>query len=196
MNEIIHKIFKYSSVCSYCGSVWVHDSGLCQECYKVITNQYLSEMPTEAGTSFYHYSWNPNVSDLLSNHLHSLKGWQAAFKWKYYAYVMTLKYRAYLPKGRTIKVVFPPSRLGLKDHAYYFAFYTAYYLGGELVSLKREPTKGSKSQKAKSAIERQEISFYRDEIFSDRPASIDEDIWLFVDDVLTTGATYLAVKKH
>lgn len=108
---------------------------------------------------------------------------------------MTLRYQSQLPKGKAIKVVYPPSRSGAKDHAYYFALYTARYLGGELVPLKRDLVRGKLSQKKKEASERYEITFMRDEKFSVNPEDIEQDIWLFVDDVLTTGATYLAVKK-
>lgn len=195
MDEIINKIFKYCSVCSYCGSIWIQESGLCQDCYDLLTERYVYEPTDPLATAFYYYLWNPNISNLLSNHLHALKGWQVAFKWKHYAYLMSLRYRSYLPTGRAIKVVYPPSTTGKKDHAYCFAFYTAYYLGGELVSLKRDRTEVNRSQKKKTVSERYEIEFRRDEKFSVNSENIEQDVWLFVDDVLTTGATYLAVKK-
>lgn len=210
-----HQILRYLKACSYCGSLQITESGLCTECFHCLQRfhdapkEVLSQKdsspkkgkfgdgdrpPIESNRIQAYYSWKANESNMLSVHLKALKGASSAFAWTYYGVEMARKWRPHLPHQGQINIVYPRSRTLRPDHAHYFARAIGAVLGAPIFSLRHIQTK-RREQKKLSLQERSHLEFGLDEKISDLIKNCPDDIWIFVDDVYTTGATQEAVKK-
>lgn len=191
----LNKIFKLTKCCSYCGSLFPDLRGLCGECEWSLNSLQGVALADELETIYWLYTWVPEQSNLLSKHLHTLKGQYSGQQWSNYAYLMVERFRHMFPKGKKIVVTYPPSKSGRKDHAYYLAESVAKIMGAELFGSLQRVQKKTQDQKKKNVHQRREVEFRVPEKNSVCISERDDDIWLFVDDVLTTGATNQAVKK-
>lgn len=177
--------------CIGCGSLIVHQRGLCLNCENHILDNYLctqSEVTkiSESELRFrFIFHWIPGSSNLLSSYVYLLKSPLAEPLW--------YELSRFLVSRFSIKedVVFIPipSRKQRK-HSLYFASGLAQYFGGVVMPVLKIATPDSSEQKRKSKEERRKIRFTLNEEFTERLRLI--RMIVLVDDVITTGASYEA----
>lgn len=143
------------------------------------------------------FHWIPGQSDLLSTLILSLKNGGSKKAWHCYAQMMVSIYFVDLPANRKLIVVpAPPSKLGQKDHAYEWAFALAHLLGASLYTGLRK--KGGR-QRRRDRGDRALLQMEAVEINTSLSQDSTEAIWIFADDIVTTGSTahaaYLALGK-
>ncbi|WP_413289418.1 ComF family protein [Bdellovibrio sp. HCB337] len=141
------------------------------------------------------FHWIPGRQEVLSSLVMALKGQGSRELWSHYAEVFWRRKLIGLSKVSPILLIPSPSRAGEEDHAFYFAKALAELSGAELYPcLLRAATK---SQRRKSRSERFKLEMgwsakFTKEDFAKR--RIGKHI-VFVDDIVTTGATSRAAWK-
>jgi predicted amidophosphoribosyltransferase len=140
------------------------------------------------------YRWNPGQSDILSNLLLMLKQGHRRNEMNRLS-AMFFQVRLQLPlENRKIYVVpAPASREGARDHALIWAENLATMLNAELLPCLRK--ENQIHQRELSKEERAERAFSVDEKYSRYCEEVDTALWIFADDIYTTGATALAAHK-
>ncbi len=165
------------------------------------------------------FSWEPRQSDFLSAILLAIKGENHERLWQYFSEKFTQSFAVEeltqmrveaeeetnnIQQGRTFPflafqrrkiVLIPcPSKGKRPDHAYFFAHYLSKCLGGELRPLIHHPNGflNKTSQRNKEKKDRKSIKFERTAY--EEPDK-ENTIFVFVDDILTTGSTAIAAYK-
>ena len=138
------------------------------------------------------YSWVSGESDLLSYWLLSLKGGGRRKTWKWAAYKMLAGKFQELP-AHCVVVPAPPTKKGQKDHAYEWGKALAELIGADFAPCleKAHP----KSQKKASVMDRENMSLQLIENYSGLERVTKGTLWIFADDILTTGSTARAARK-
>lgn len=134
-----------------------------------------------------HYYWNPGESDILSSLVLSLKGDGNERAWRYYAEEFTKKLTVNLPTRRICIVPAPGKKPSKKDHAFLWGKALADSLGAGFLPCLEKVSTGS--QRGAGRGERALVEM---EAHVKSSMSVDfstETLWIFADDVLTTGAT-------
>lgn len=185
--------------CVGCGSLVVHDRGLCLLCENIILRNYFSVQSdttqlSSAGLPFrFLYHWIPASSDVLSCYIHLLKSPLSEPLWnelsRYYVTAQKTEQRLlFIPI---------PSRKNRK-HSLFFAQGLADKFGGQVLQALRICSQDIREQKQKSRAERQKIRFRVGEEFTELLYNAPRIV--LVDDVITTGASYEAaynvLKNH
>lgn len=169
--------------------------GLCEPCLEALNRlaklESIKVSPFQVRALL---TWMPGKSDLLSRLVLSLKKGSAQANWNYYAEIFSRNFAHELLGGRTIVIVPAPSRHpGKKDHAYRWGMALAQALGAEFYPhLKRN---SDQHQRGADRGERALIEMHLDENYTGTCRLSADPIWVFVDDVLTTGATARAAHK-
>lgn len=193
LNSVLNFKFGLSS-CLNCGSFLCSDSGFCQNCEREIGKRSLhgNEMLIHKnGIPVYRlYDWPVGASDAFSKLLLALKGPWGHRSWSHYAQEVFM----HLPVSDFPKefVVCPcPNFRGRHDHAYWFALHLAELLNcrfeDNLFEMRQSRKQRNLSKRARSS-RRIGIceKFSRNELGNNL---------LFVDDVVTTGATMTSAKR-
>ena len=138
------------------------------------------------------FHWKPGESDLLSNLILNLKGAGASMAWDFYAASFAQKYVPALPVGRRLRLVPAPSKTGGPDHATLFAQALARHCGAEFCPCLRKISQAS--QRGGSRGDRALIEMELVEKNTVMPEDWSEVLWIFVDDIVTTGSTARAAE--
>lgn len=192
MKANLNLIRKYLSCCLNCGSLIVDDGRLCRSCKGCLAKLkaprlIASSTPFNISTL---YRWTPGQSDLLSRLVLSLKGSQSRSAWRYYAQDFIRHYLADLASYQQICVVPAPSRNKSKDHATLWAEEIAQIIGARVVPCLQK-TKESQAAHQRGA-DRADRSLIEMEIVENNTKSVNlnlRTLWIFADDIVTTGAT-------
>lgn len=135
------------------------------------------------------YRWQPGQSDLLSRLILGLKGGGHSLAWRSYAEEMISQNISSLEQGRRIYVVPAPGRTAHhKDHAFEWGKAVAEHLGAQFLPCLSKVSLGTqrKADRGERALVRMEAHVKT----SDDPLlGSDRSLWIFADDVITTGAT-------
>lgn len=199
MKTILKQIHLSFSCCLHCGSFLSNESRLCKPCFDLLQSYQVSRFPNlinKNHRALFH--WVPGQSDLLSHLVLSLKGGGSKQAWHHYAKLMMGEYFKDLPEGRRIIVVpAPPSKNGHHDHAYEWGNALTHLLGAELYTGLRKAS-GAKQRRGDRG-ERALLRMEAVEINTRLSQDLTEAIWIFADDIVTTGSTahaaYLALGK-
>lgn len=138
------------------------------------------------------FEWTPSESDLLSYWLLSLKGGGRQDIWKHWAYRLVAERLNETPR-HCVVVPAPPSKLGEKDHAFEWAFALSQALGADFAPCLKKID--SRSQRRASLEGRLEVEFETIENSSGLDRVSSGTLWIFADDILTTGSTARAARK-
>lgn len=143
----------------------------------------------EAPYSIYSlYEWNPGQSDLLSSTFLALKQGQRREAWNHYAAGFVRKRMALnMSPSTKIRFVPAPSSSGQQDHALVYAEELARHFGGEVIPCLKKLKK--KTQRGGNRRQRQRLRLGLDEKYSEVSKDSTDTLWVFVDDILTTGST-------
>lgn len=176
--------------CVGCGSLVVHNRGLCLSCEYELIDQ-LSVSPsefsvTESGLRFrFLFRWVPGESKTLSRYVHLLKSPLAEPIW----WELARYYSHSLSDQENIVFVPIPSRKNRK-HSLYFAQALAQKFAGKTAPALQIKDTDTREQKRKNKQERRQIQFAMNEEFTEL-LRLARTIVL-VDDVITTGSSYEA----
>ncbi|MGE5085573.1 MAG: ComF family protein, partial [Bacillota bacterium] len=139
------------------------------------------------------FRWRPGASDVLSSQLVYLKGPRDSDDWKYWAARFIQRRLNIAALDRPIRIVPAPSSTGKRDHAFFWAKALSHEVGGDLFPCLKKAQ--SRKQRGSSLSERLTLQFDLDENNSDLPIDWPEVLWVFADDIVTTGSTALAAYK-
>jgi predicted amidophosphoribosyltransferase len=196
MHAKIKKLISYASTCRNCGSFQVEEGLFCRLCYINLITLHASgavEFTIGGLRSWALFHWYPSASDSLSRLIISLKRGRNRGAWCAYAKVFVRAFLAAieLQGKQIIYVPAPPRFIGQYDHSFWWAKALQAELGGTLWQGLKRTSKLSQrdSDRAKRALlELSTIENYT------RPQVQGPDVvWIFVDDIVTTGATARAV---
>ncbi len=186
-----------TSSCLNCGSLWTFKAQLCAGCLDCLSKEQsesLLQTQYEFGRVYSLYEWSPGQSDMLSRLILWLKGPYQRPAWGFYAELFLQK-RLTLPMAeKRIWVVIPP-HLSQRKHALFWGESLAQQLGAKLIAPLRvaEGEKTGQKQKDRTLEQRARRRFILSEEFTLNPQAQREDLWVFADDVLTSGSTANAV---
>lgn len=200
--EFIHR---WGRICLQCGCYRVRPSLFCQNCEESLCQRRQRKdlwwpHKSELIRGYAHFTWIPNQSRALSLLVEDLKGEHMKEAWNFWARqsLQGLTESAILKSGLKMKdgrapilIPAPSSNFQKQDHAFVFAQKLGELTGWPMKSCLQKVSAGSQKHLDKKG--RQAVKLVANEKISD-----DQPV-IFVDDVVTTGATakaaYLALGK-
>lgn len=194
MEDYFKLLRKYLSCCANCGSLLPYEAHLCKPCLGHLKSHELEAPVYDHGFYVYSlYRWKSGQSDLLSRLIISLKGRGGKVAWKYLANLFVRNNFALLSQIHQIYFVPAPSSEVNGDHSQLWAESLAALVGGTVIPCLRKIK--SQKQRALGRDERSliELEVYEKNTFEFTPE--DQSLWIFVDDIVTTGATARAAHK-
>ena len=186
----------YSPGCLHCGSFFVQEHLFCKECFseKVITEFNLQDHIIQENLRHYFLiKWVPGQSDLLSRLIYQLKNNKSPIAWQYYAQQFILALAGEFPSDFFDAIVPLPGSTPSSSHSVLFAEALANYLRCPVLNCLQKST-GQLAQKTQTAKQRRELADTillreKDEFFTQQ--MFKSMRILYVDDILTTGATFI-----
>ncbi len=191
MFQIMQFIRVHLSCCLHCGSFRIENGLLCRSCSEALDYYAAQPRVRNNGVKLWSlYEWPPGQSDMLSRLILNLKGQGNDIAWNYYARNLVKKRWGsdFADVIRPIRVVPAPARNELnRDHAAQWAKCLAREMSAELTPcLKRT------SQKHQRELDRGERGLVTLELIENSTGLLEgysKYLWIFADDVLTTGST-------
>lgn len=176
--------------CLHCGSLQCSGVRLCRHCFVTLKRFQKEQLYSyiEAPYPIYaQYEWNPEESDILSTFFLSLKGSRSETSWQELAPLFVQRRLSRETVNLPMRIVPAPSSTGQMDHAFFWGQALAKQLQAELVSCLVKTQKNH--QRGASRRQRQRLRIDVDEKYSDLLKDPTEVLWIFTDDILTTGST-------
>ena len=174
--------------CSVCRQTLPFTNWLCSACSKKLQNFYLSPQDIVRAekdlTHFRLLDWNEENDFFVRLFVSSLKsgGPKFIFKRIMQDFLFRIRQNYVLPEDMTIIPCPPSSGRGSKDHAFRLAHSLSSLTGFKLLQPFTVPLPRNQNQKRKTRQERSRVHFSLKE-------NIDTEKVIFMDDILTTGAT-------
>jgi predicted amidophosphoribosyltransferase len=193
MHFIKDLINRYIHPCLHCGSLLKTDGLLCETCRDRLQTYLAPTLEVRNLAIFEAYAlfrWNPGTSDLLSTQIVGLKGCYQRPDWSYWATRFVARRMLQGIPPRKIFVIPAPSKNQQKDHAFQWAEALAKALGAEVYPCLQKVS--SRHQRGSDRNKRVEVSLELDENSSVVSEFWSEALWVFADDIVTTGSTALA----
>lgn len=174
----------------YCGSLLARQGLLCGECQR-----HLKSLQTDCSEvrkqRYVLYDWIPQQSDLLSQLILHLKGTRQSSAWSFYGQQFVRKYISIFSGFTKIYIIPAPAKKPQQiDHASLWGRALAKELKADLVPCLKK--KSGLKQRGADRGERALIEFEIDEKYTNNVAYSPHALWVFADDIITTGATMRA----
>lgn len=150
--------------------------------------EYLLQTSYEYGDVYSLFEWSPGESNMLSRLILWLKGAHQSEAWTFYA-ERFLQKRLSLPiSHRRVRIVLPPRKDKSRRHAEFWGDSLGRQLASSvLMPFAEEPSQ--QTQKQASVQERSKRRYKLREEFTEFVGQNHSDLWVFADDILTTGST-------
>jgi predicted amidophosphoribosyltransferase len=182
--------------CAQCGSFFRNHQILCQVCWKKVSHETNFDLSFQFQNSYVvsQFLWNKGTNSFLIPTIGKLKKLNSPLKSQRYIFDLLSWYKSipnsfFLGKDQVLWVPVPsysnPSR------NYYLAEYFQSQLGGKVSELLTRPN--GVPQKEKSYQDRQKIQFLLSKKI--HPEEMRRSLIIFLDDIITTGATLRACQK-
>ncbi|AGH96744.1 ComF family protein [Pseudobdellovibrio exovorus] len=186
--------YLFSPNCVHCGSFFVEDTLLCDECFRSrlyprLQQQLQHPLVSVIPRHYYLFAWNPQESDLLSEMIYRLKGNRAWPAWEYYGKLLYYYVSDYLDWGEFQALVPLAGSKPSSVHAQILATVLSKHSGLPVWDVLQKRT--LQQQKKLSAVDRKHQSQIG--LKGQLPEHFTKLI--FVDDVLTTGQSYEQSRK-
>ena len=179
--------------CAVCSSFMPPTNWLCSHCWQFLEREYLSSQDVfrleNTLPHFRLFDWHEENDLFMKRFINSLKGGGPNFIFKRMVlecFPRFLYTRGFPKKTNFVFVPAPARTSNQSDHALELAHAFGFYFGGEVHPILRKVSHFS--QKLKNKSERSQIQFISHNSLKHRNV-------IFVDDVLTTGATAHAAFK-
>lgn len=191
MLQIKRFVRVHLSCCLHCGSFRTEEGLLCRPCSRALdVYSALPQMRSNGIQIWSVYEWKPGQSDLLSRLILGLKGRHGDIAWNYYAKKLAQKRWSAEDShlSRPIRIVPAPARQErFQDHAFHWAQSLAREMSAEFTPCLRRTT--DKHQRELDRGARGLVTLGFDEKYTGLLESYSKFLWVFADDVLTTGST-------
>ena len=189
---------RYFRSCVVCNHILPPIDWLCSSCLKSLEKEYLSpEKAFRAEKGFRHFrlfDWNLENYNFIKSLIFSLKNKNSHFIFYKLAkeqFLRLMYARTFSIYKNVIFVPSPGKKKILFDHATELAKALSFYCSGKLsLNLKREK---NHSQKNKNIKGRSKLKFILEKSFTKQ--ELEQELIVFVDDVLTTGFTAKAAYR-
>ena len=190
MSLTFKKTMNYIKVCLNCGCFDIGPGLHCEPCstklrdWESATVHFMGEIPTWSL-----YDWESRNSEMLSRLIMALKNGNNRGAWSHLANMFINNHVKYITQlSKAIIFVPAPSRQKIKqDHAYLWCKSLQEGMGGAFwPGLQRL---SDQHQRGSGRAERALMRFSVDEKLTWPPMGASEKLWVFVDDIFTTGAT-------
>jgi predicted amidophosphoribosyltransferase len=182
--NLIHQAF---SCCLHCGSFQSSRSLFCLGCEKDLWSRHHGLRTFELGRKgtkgFALFDWYPDEDRKVSKLMMRLKGGKLEGALQYYAEALVSRYARRLP-SQTVLVPCPTQNR--RAHARAFAQAIGMVL--DLPVLDSLQKVGEQSQKGRNKVDRADIEIRNDQNFKQMHV-------IFIDDIVTTGATALSARN-
>ena len=191
MFQIKQIIRTHLSCCLHCGSFRTETGLLCRPCSEALDLYAAQPRVRTNGTQMWSlYEWQPGQSDMLSSLILNLKGGYNRQAWEHYAKLLAKKRWVYSHSeiSRPMRIVPAPARSeGAKDHAVYWALSLAHEMSAEFTPCLRRTTHQHQRKMDRGA--RGLLTLELNEKYTGLFEGYSNYLWIFADDVLTTGST-------
>lgn len=202
MFKLLNRVSKCGlSNCLHCGSFLVGNSLLCSYCEKILFLQCsVNELwkNEEQGIPYYSlFSWEQDKNLILNKLILNLKGAKQQKAYSYFGKIISKRLSKEFSQNNKVLICPCPSWGENKDHAYFLAQEISMNMGFDMVKpllngiKKQESKQLSKVERIKNIEER----FIINDDFFEKFTQANHTTIVFVDDVITTGATLLAASK-
>jgi predicted amidophosphoribosyltransferase len=188
------KQYFYNPVCIHCGSFFVKAHLFCDICFSTQLAPHLElkiqNIDDRAKHAFL-IDWVPGQSDLISEMVYRFKSDKAAMAWSYYSELFAYQFSELIDVSKFDAFVPLPGSSEDSVHATLFAKNLSQIFGLPVLNCLSKPRLGE-SQKVKTAKERNDQST-RTPIEKLEQFTYDDVANLkliYVDDIMTTGATF------
>jgi predicted amidophosphoribosyltransferase len=186
------KQYLTSPLCLKCGSFFCDDSLFCLSCFKKeIINRCEQECESHLGDiHFYLMNWLKTDPDFLTDMAYRLKSDNSKPAWQFYSQLFYEKHKDEIEFKKYSAIVPIPSSNESSVHAMIFAKNISNLSGAPVIDVLYKKAQSS-DQKTLSAEQRKRAQTI------ERKSQLNEQFTncLFVDDILTTGESFLQSKK-
>lgn len=185
--------------CIGCGSFFVKVHLFCEVCFQQTVSEELKLHKQKIDDNHLHYyalAWSRNSSSALTTLVYALKKNKSPLAWKFYARLFSVCCLSQSDVDKFDYIVPVPSAAWSSQHALYFAAELSKIYNIPLIDCLSKtstelPQKMKSAEMRKAALERQ-VQFnyesFTENMFQSKAV-------LFVDDILTTGSSFLACHK-
>ncbi len=190
--EKAEQILRWFRTCAVCRSIWPPIDTVCERCaHQLFRSINRGPRLSQPGYPFPVYSlwtWTRENEHLIRPFLHAFKGGRGVRRGRELVQILLFERGK---ESRKPHYLHPPAGSRKRDHAWLLAHCFAEISGAEGIEALEDQTPRPGGQKHLSAVERAErrlsLSGDRHEICTTTNSS-----WIFVDDVITSGATAMA----
>jgi predicted amidophosphoribosyltransferase len=189
IKELWNYIHLWGRCCASCGAAQCGDSQFCQSCESDLWKLHPTVRQFDLASTYIPatalFDWFPDDDRKVSKLMISLKGGEPSNAFRFYAEIFASRIATANIPSEAVLVPCP----GSKDrrHAQAFAENLGQILGLPILHV-LEHTSDYRSQKQKSRSERQRITF-------NCHTTLGRKHVIFIDDIVTTGATAVAAKR-
>lgn len=184
--KLFEKVNLIGRQCCHCGSFFSNHSLFCSHCEKRLWHRHqvleISEIDNSKIISL--FDWMPDQDRQISKLMAGLKGGKLSSAFIYYTREFLARRKPHLPSGEAVLVPCPGRR---PDHAWRFASVLSKDLSLEVWDVLNKE-ESQRSQKRKNRKQRAELRFFCHSAMAHKHV-------IFIDDIVTTGATIRAARK-
>lgn len=193
----IDSVLRWLRSCAVCHALFPPIDIVCLKCQKhlmaTVDQDSLVRRDGYPFPVFSPLSWTPETEVLVQPFLYGFKnGWSVRMA-REFALRLSLGRQSQMALGENMAFVIPPRRERKRDHAWVFAQALSEIWGAPVLDVLVEKSSDGGMQKMRTAGQRRDKRYQvRSEAMEAVFLASEDRHWIFVDDVITTGATAMA----